>query len=69
MGGRRPLLKAVAGLRASRHLPGAGERGYYERKLALARFYVQRILPETAMLRQRAMQPAADMMALAAEDL
>ncbi|MGE0874525.1 MAG: acyl-CoA dehydrogenase [Burkholderiales bacterium] len=48
---------------------GTAERGYYERKLALARFYVQRVLPETAVLRQRAMQPAADLMTLAAEDL
>lgn len=48
---------------------GAADCRFYERKLVLARHYMRRILPETSWLRARAMQPAADLMALEEEDL
>lgn len=47
----------------------SGDRAFHEHKLAVGRFYMRRILPEAAVLRERAMLGADDLMALAQDAL
>ena len=46
---------------------GADNASFYENKLAMARFFFERIMPETALLRQRVEAGADSLMALPAE--
>ena len=46
---------------------GEGDRGFLEGKLATARFFMERLMPETALRRARVEAGADSMMALAAE--
>ena len=46
---------------------GAENTSFYENKLAMARFFFERIMPETALLRQRVEAGADSLMALPAE--
>jgi len=48
---------------------GAGDLAFYEHKLAVARFYMRRILPEASLQQARAMLGAADLMGLAEDDV
>jgi alkylation response protein AidB-like acyl-CoA dehydrogenase len=58
-----------AGIAAHALRAGTTERAFYERKLALARFTLARLAPETAMLRARAVLGAGDLMVLAEDQL
>ena len=46
---------------------GSGERGYYEAKLVTARFFADRVMPETASLRRKIEAGADSLMAIPAE--
>lgn len=47
----------------------ARDRSFYEHKLAVGRFYMRRVLPETMLLLDRATAGSADLMALSEENL
>ena len=48
---------------------GPGDRAFHRHKLAVARFYMQRVLPEASVLLERATLGSADLMAIAGDDL